>query len=699
MAQQSSEPTPAENPGRSSIPLVESDRGLPLSEARRRWATWRSMSLGTIGVILVCGLTPFNDYVVANTFLVGSYLPVVVVATLFFLAVLLNAPLHRWLPRHALGSGELGVILGMMLVACALPSQGLMRGFLPTLVSPFHFGATMPAFRGLFLEMDLPGWLFPVDDLAEGHRSAVVTWFYSRAQADSAIPYGEWIVPIGGWGVFLFAMFAMLIALAILVRSQWADNERLPFPLVQLQLALIEPPARGRVLNETLGSRPFWIGLGTVFFLQSLVALHEYLPEYFPRMFLRYNLTNLMSEEPWVYFSGLVKTNMVYFTFIGVAYFIRSKVTFSLWSIFLIRQVFNVNQRMVQYEVSPAAWQDQHFGACVAFFIAVIWIGRHHWWMVLRQTVRGVAPGEPRGDYLSYRAAALIVVVSMLVMGGWLTVVGVQPWVSAILIGMIVMAHLVTTRIVAETGLPFIRTNINSSQIYTNLPVGALTSRDVFFSGVFTINGAYTTRESLMGFSLHGLQVHRRTDPPAGERGKMLGLMAWALVLGFAVSAMSSLWCYYRYATPIAADSSSVLNPHLLETLPRHELVDPLIRHSEGRFPPKTHNPWLHFGIGAAIIGLLQTAALRWSGWPFMPIGYLICMYWYIEMIWFSLLLGWLAKVTIMRYGGASLYLRGRPLFIGLIFGEALAAAFWLIVSLLLALNGHAYKTINFMPT
>src|SRR5262245_5040858 len=77
--------------------------------------TLRSLLIGSILVCLVCGLTPYNDYVVGNSFLIGSYLPVFMVLAFFVLLVLINAPLHHWWPRQALSTSELAVILLMTL--------------------------------------------------------------------------------------------------------------------------------------------------------------------------------------------------------------------------------------------------------------------------------------------------------------------------------------------------------------------------------------------------------------------------------------------------------------------------------------------------------------------------------------------------------------------------------------------------------
>src|SRR5258708_4054375 len=120
--------------------MTAGHKSLPLIAQRQSWITWRSILLGSAVVSIVCGLAPYNDYVVANTWLVGGYLPPAVTLTFFVLIVFINAPLHRFAPRRALSSGELAVVMAMLLVACSLPGQGLMRQLIPMLVWPFHIG-------------------------------------------------------------------------------------------------------------------------------------------------------------------------------------------------------------------------------------------------------------------------------------------------------------------------------------------------------------------------------------------------------------------------------------------------------------------------------------------------------------------------------------------------------------------------------
>src|SRR5205814_2467359 len=113
----------------SAVPSVDED-------GPQRAITWRSVILGLCGTCLICGLTPYNDYALNNTFLVGNNLPLGAVMLLFVFAVFVNGPLSKWAPAWAFSSGEIAIAFSMMLVGCALPSSGLMRYLPATLVTP-----------------------------------------------------------------------------------------------------------------------------------------------------------------------------------------------------------------------------------------------------------------------------------------------------------------------------------------------------------------------------------------------------------------------------------------------------------------------------------------------------------------------------------------------------------------------------------
>ncbi len=59
--------------------------------------------------------------------------------------------------------------------------------------------------------------------------------------------------------------------------------------------------------------------------------------------------------------------------------------------------------------------------------------------------------------------------------------------------------------------------------------------------------------------------------------------------------------------------------------------------------------------------------------------------------IWFPVLLGWLFKTLILRYGGVKIYRQALPFFIGLVIGDYAISCLWALYFLA---TGHAgYRT------
>jgi hypothetical protein len=662
------------------------------SQPRQPSITWRSLLLGTVAVIAVCALTPFNDYALSNTSLISGYLPLAVVVTLFLMIVAVNAPLHRFSPANALTGGEMGVVTLMVLVACGLTNWGLMRFLIPQPVMPFHIGASDPAFWKAFTNLHLPHWLFPVANVQDGQSDTVVTWFYFRVPRGEHIPWTAWIIPLACWGVFALAMLATLAAMARLVFEQWSANERLPFPLVQVQAALIEPPRSGFALNDLFRSSALWIGLVGVLFVHSLSALKGYFPRYFPSIGVGYNLTNLLADPPWFYLDNKVKAAAISFVVVGVTYFIRSRVAFSLWAIYLMVNLVQVEEAMRHTEVPPAAWADQHLGACAAFILGTIWIGRHHWARVLRNAF-GLGCNHDR----AYRLAFWIAAGGVAIMTAWLLAVGVQLWMALLIVLFILAAHLLVSRVVAETGLPIYRTTILVQQVYSNLPIHWLTGRDVYFAGVFSLLGPMNSRDSMACYTMHGLGICEEESPGLTAKKKLGAVIAWAIGIGFVVAAAATLYGQYSYVTPTAADENPIRNFFGADAAPRRDMINPFNDFSHGHFTPKGHSPALHMSIGFGATVLLEIAALTFAGWPLLPVGFVACFGNPIGNAWFSIFVGWLAKVLIVRFGGAPLFQRARPFFIGIIFGEALAAALWLGVNAIVVMNGGNSQAVKFL--
>jgi hypothetical protein len=96
--------------------------------------------------------------------------------------------------------------------------------------------------------------------------------------------------------------------------------------------------------------------------------------------------------------------------------------------------------------------------------------------------------------------------------------------------------------------------------------------------------------------------------------------------------------------------------------------------------PPPSVSPSLNVTYGALMMGAVALSRLMFVGSPFHPIGLLVLNSVGVNGAWFSVMVAWALKKVILRFGGASLFTRLRPLFIGMIVGAALVSMLWVIV-------------------
>ena len=65
-------------------------------------------------------------------------------------------------------------------------------------------------------------------------------------------------------------------------------------------------------------------------------------------------------------------------------------------------------------------------------------------------------------------------------------------------------------------------------------------------------------------------------------------------------------------------------------------------------------------GIGAIAMTIFTWMKSRFLWWPLHPIGFPIMATRVTDQIWFSVMLAWLIKVLVLKYGGTPLFLRNR---------------------------------------
>ena len=157
-------------------------------------------------------------------------------ASFLVASVLLNAILVWHGGSLALDRADLVLVYIMLLMVSALCTMGMSQQLLPILAAFAYYGTPQNQWQEKLGPL-LPEHAILVDD-GKDNRA-----FFEGGE----IPYGAWAEPLLWWAVFLVALYATMVAAAVILRRQWMDRERLAYPVAQVGAAMVQGEGRGLV--------------------------------------------------------------------------------------------------------------------------------------------------------------------------------------------------------------------------------------------------------------------------------------------------------------------------------------------------------------------------------------------------------------------------------------------------------------------
>lgn len=569
------------------------------------------------------------------------------------------------------------VVWAMLITGSALASSGLFRYLGPFLVAPFYYATPTNHWAELYLRM--PAALVPSQD----PKSDTVKRFFEGLSSGGHIPWAAWVRPLFWWGLF-FALFYLASAcMSVLVRRQWADRERLVFPLVQLPLWLAEEPAPGRSVNPWLRNRLLWLGAAIPMAIHLINGLRSYYATV-PGIPLTFLIGPSFPTRPWNALGIWDAT--LYFSVVGFCYLLASDVAFSLWFFFLAFRLVQVARSALGVEPyfgSAMGWPTAvSVGGYAAWGLYMAWVARGYVAEVARKVWTGAGGLDDSQEALSYRKAAGGLLFSFAAMVAWLAWAGMSDWLAAITLALLLFTIVILTRVVAEAGLLFVQSSFVPNDIVVVLSgTQGVTTAGWAISTLQQSIFAHDLRETYMPSVLNSLQLKRAggTSP----RG-LMGAIALAVAVGYVVSAWSFLRNSYLFGGVNLDGWGDVAAPQTF--------FNKAIGYIHNPRGPEWPIIW-HLVIGAALTLAVVLMRFRFVWWPFHPAGIVLAPVYAMSVMWFSILVSWALKCLILRYGGLRLYRRLVPFFMGLIVGEAIMGGFWIAVGLVTGVGG-----IRFMP-
>jgi hypothetical protein len=616
--------------------------------------TWRAFLLALV-------LVPLQAFWTIHMELVrGGIWPTVLsllftVVFLVFVVALANQALRRWLPRLALGQHELLALYILLATGSSLCGCDVGQTWVHILGAPYRFATASNRWA------ERLGPYLPEPLLV--HEEAALKDFYRGASSLYAWDHLRWWLGPGlGWLWFIAGMLCAMLGLALLVRRQWIGAERLSFPIVQVPLALTTD--RGFFADRRL-----WWGFALAGAINLLNGLHALVPGV-PTINCKQavQLGPMFTTMPWRALGWLPLT---FYPFaIGLGFLMPLEMSCSCVVGFWMWKAQRVAGTAWGYPPQSwltAAWgNEQVAGVWLAVVAASLWAGRRAWRrMVLAREAR--LP-------LGLLAVGATIMVTFGHQAG-------MTWGFALAyFGLYLGFSLALSRMRAEFGPPCHDLyGAGPDRIFvTWLGAGALGPRNLTATAVFYWLSRESARSHPMPHQIEGLYL-------GSERLPLRRLVPAMLAMGV-LSGVVTLWVtlHYGYVHGSEGGFGGPATWFATEGFRRLDgwLDKPPLPNPGGRVA-------MVVALVLSLLALLARSRLLW--FTFHPAGYAISSYWAIHLLWFPLLLAWVIKRNVIRFGGARAYQAWRPFFFGLVLGEFVVGSLWQIAGLLGGFTAYAF--------
>ncbi len=582
----------------------------------------------------------------------------------FFLLMIVtgNRFLKRVSPQKALRQGELLTIFSMVSVSTAMCAVDFMSPLI-TLMGHAAWFSTPSNNWDKFLS-SLPSWLTVTD------KEALRGYYVGDSTLYTPQHLRAWMVPAFFWSLFIFALLWTMACLNTLVRSQWTEKERLSYPLVQLPLAMTTED------GSLYKSRIFWFGFAVAGGLNLLNGLHFLFPNLPALTFNGLDAAQFFTEKPW---NAIGWTPLAIFPFIvGIGSLLPADLLFSCWFFFFYWKFEKIASSAFGFlESNPRSpyIDEQMFGGYVAVTVFALWTMRSQikaiWTKAFGKT--GESDLDDSQEPMRYRWALLGAGGGFLFLVAFSAAAKMPIWVAVLFFALYFVIALSVTRMRAELGPPahdlhFIGPNQTLYSVFgsQNLNQNAM--------GVMTLyywfNRAY--RAHAMPHQLEAFKMGK-------ESGTNLRGTLFAVMLAAGVGIFSTFWITLHLSYQMGAAGKI----HGWSSLGfGQEAFNKLSGWISS--PSKPDVPAIQsMSLGFLITAGLTLLRMRTIGFPFHPLGFCLSGGWSMWWMWPSLLIAWVVKVSILRYGGLKLYKAALPFFFGVILGDFLIGGIWALLGLI----------------
>ena len=205
-----------------------------------RGVTAKALVTGLVLATITGSLVPFIGLYMQGSNSGSYFISQIAHVFLFLLIVVVNTLLGQLRRSWIYNRSELVVIFILTSLANAAP--GMLAYWVPLVSSPYYHANAENNWDNLIIPY-VPEWAVPQG--ITGIRA-----FFEGYRGESlGIPWDVWLPPVLGWLPLVIALYLATLGLMVIVRRQWVEKERLIYPIMQLNLSMVQPDPQGRMIG------------------------------------------------------------------------------------------------------------------------------------------------------------------------------------------------------------------------------------------------------------------------------------------------------------------------------------------------------------------------------------------------------------------------------------------------------------------
>ena len=616
-----------------------------------------------------------------------------------------NKHVFERLSRLMLLSGrELLVTLLIIFAGCWTAGASLNYHFSPTLVNMWSIYSNNPQMQSAQSIEYIPEHLWPAGGLKsigdnDGEKLRVYDAFQtgSAMQGESGVPWDAWLLPvIGGWAPLFILVSICLVALSFLVHRQWSRHEQLAYPIAKIGSSLFERDP-DRALPTLFYNNLFRIAIAIVLVFHGVRFLHVWWPSGFPNISTSMWFNFILDLFPILKKSGLfyVHSFNFYFCIVGISYFLSREVGLTVGIAPFLLAAFGT--QVYLGTGSPLGSGDvsgMRVGAYLVYAVIILYTGKSYYYPLFLKAffINPKTKYEEDGVLV---ARIFIVAFVSLVLVLWLSF-GLDLDLAFLFSLLTILMFLVFTRIICETGMPYLQSSWEPSAILIKLfgvsSIGAAPVVLLYYISSVLLSDP---KESLMPYVSNGLKMGEDNKI---KLKKIFTVFIFVSVIAVFLSIGTRLYQQYTIG------GHTMNYPWADQHVPKNVLVNStrdlaLLEDMGERYTPDAESrPGIidrianikpdvsllkYMFIGGIGVLLFSMLRFRYTWFPLHPVLFLVWGITPLSRTFYSFLIGWAIREAIVKFGGGKVYQDLKPFFIGLIVGELFMMALGMFVALL----------------